>query len=41
VPFFVASLFIINYYLDEEKKERDRIKLASQNASANAEMFRI
>jgi hypothetical protein len=41
VPFFVASLFIINYYLDEEKKERDRIKLASQNASGNAEMFRI
>jgi hypothetical protein len=41
VPFFVASLFIINYYLNEEKKERDRIKLASQNASGNAEMFRI
>jgi len=41
VPFFVASLFIINYYLDEEKKERDRIKLASQNASINADVFKI
>ncbi len=41
VPFFIASLFIINNYLDEEKAERDRIKLASQNASGNAEIFRI
>jgi hypothetical protein len=41
VPFFVACLFIINYYLDEEKAARDRIKLASQNASGNAEVFKI